>query len=120
DGPALSTLANSTISSGTIYYTPGKTYRIATATTLPATVSNWITQGALLTVDGVNLTINGPVQAGLYQIFNCVNGGAVQFSTTNDAAANARVIAVRELYPEWWGAKADGSHDDTAAIQAAL
>lgn len=121
DGPALQTLANTTIAgSGTIYYTPGKTYRIATATTVPVGVSNWFTQGASLTVDGVALTVNGPIVAGLYQIFNCINGGVVQFSTTNDAGATKRVVAVPEIYPEWWGAKADGSNDDTVALNACI
>lgn len=53
------------------------------------------------------LTINGPVDAGLWQIF----GGE---GTTTGA------IQSHYIYPEWFGAVGDGITDDTLAIQAAV
>lgn len=121
DAPALSTLANTTMSgAGTIYLTPGKTYRIGTAITLPKGITLWCPRGAVLLVDGVVLTIQSAITAGLWQIFTYANGGTVLFSATNNDASNKRVLACPEIYPEWWGAKADNATDDTAALQAAI
>ena len=64
--------------------------------------------GAVITVNtGVTLTINGPFEAGLYQVF--AGAGQVIFDSG----------AVTEVYPEWWGAKGDGVTVDTNYIQAA-
>src|SRR6185312_17162879 len=76
DAPALSTLVNTTMAgSGTVYFTPGKTYRLATAITLPKGVTLWLPQGAVLAIDGVTVTIQSAINAGLWQIFSYVNGG---------------------------------------------
>jgi|GEM_PF-4347601 hypothetical protein len=56
------------------------------------------------------LTINGTLDAGLYQIFSCTGTGKVVFGAG----------AVKEVYPEWWGAVGDGSTDDYTPCQAAL
>src|SRR5574340_680417 len=122
DAPALSTLANTTIGAGggTIYFTPGHTYRLATAITVPAKTTLWIPNGALLSVDTVTVQLQGPILAELWQIFTLVNGGLVAFNTTNYQGANARVVAVPWIYPEWWGAKANGANDDSTAIQLAI
>src|SRR6185312_4677422 len=115
------TLANSTIvSGGTIYFTPGLTYRIATATTTPLGVASQIPQNTTLKADGVVVTIQGTIQAGLWPIFATVNGGSFIFGSANVQSATKRVLGNTEIYPEWWGATADGSHDDTAAINAAI
>lgn len=53
------------------------------------------------------LTVNGPVDAVLWQIFG--GGGTV---------TGAPVVPC--VYPEWFGAVGDGITDDSAAIQAAL
>ncbi|MGD0826574.1 MAG: hypothetical protein ABSA09_00600 [Desulfobaccales bacterium] len=58
---------------------------------------------------GDTLTINGPFEAGPYQVFSCAGTGKVIFGNN-----------VAEGYAEWWGAKGDGSTDDTAAWTAAL
>jgi hypothetical protein len=57
------------------------------------------------------LTINGSLDAGLYQIFSCTGTGKVVF----DAGA------VNEVYPIWWATNSiPGTTDMTAAIQAAF
>src|SRR6185437_11910629 len=88
DAPALSTLVNTTMAgSGTVYFTPGKTYRLATAITVPSGVTLWLPQGAVLSIDGVVVTLQSAIRAGLWKIFGYVNGGTVVFSTTNFDAA---------------------------------
>ncbi len=83
---------------------------ISSNTTVPATVQLIVENGALFTIDtGVTLTIEGPFQAGVYQIFDCVGTGEVVF--TNQLTG----------YPEWWGAVInDSGADCTAAINAAI
>jgi len=55
---------------------------------------------------GKTLTISGPFEAGLYQVFDCVGTGAVTLSG-----------GVNEVYPEWWGI--DGTADQVE-INAAI
>jgi len=64
--------------------------------------------GKFSIASGKTLTINGPIQAPLAQIFEGL--GTVAFGQG----------AIPEVYPQWWGALADGSNDDTAALQAAI
>lgn len=64
--------------------------------------------GNVITSGTNPLTINGPLSAGLYQIFA---GTGISFGNTG---------SVSEVYPQWWGAKVDGITDDTSAINAAL
>lgn len=121
-GPSLSTLANTTMArSGTIYLTPGKTYRIATAMTIPKGVPLWIPQGALLSPDSVVHTIQGPIAAGPWQIFNQVNGGIVRFEPSTFGGSGTSVKGrLPEVYPEWWGAVPDATTDSTAALNACI
>jgi len=68
-----------------------------------------INQGGKIITGSNILTINGSFGAGLYQCF--------------DTTATKVVFggdAVKEAYPQWFGALADGSNDDTVAVQAAL
>ena len=66
--------------------------------------------GRLEIAGGVTVTIDGPIDAPLWEVFT--GPGTATFGSQN--------TAVRELYPQWWGARGDGEHDDTRAIQAAL
>src|SRR6185312_2882289 len=66
DAPALSILVNTTMAgTGTIYFTPGKTYRLATAITIPLGITLWLPRGALLKIDTAQQVISGTIDAGL-------------------------------------------------------
>lgn len=94
---------------GTITLGTG-TWRIDLATTIPANARLVVEQGAMLTKSGSGtLTINGPFEAPLAQVFSGFAAGDVTFGP---AAASLR--------PQWFGAIGDKSHDDTAAFQCVL
>jgi hypothetical protein len=66
-------------------------------------------KGGVITItEAHTLTINGPKSAGCHQIF--AGDGSVEFGPD----------ATEEVYPEWFGAKADGTTDDTTAIENAI
>ena len=68
--------------------------------------------GAKLTINsGVELTISGSLDAGVFQIFSYVD------ATSKVIISPSSCIY---LYPEWWGAVSDGVTDCTAAFQAAV
>jgi len=52
------------------------------------------------------ITINGNIEAGLYQIFE--GNGSIGLGTG----------AIKETYPEWWGAVGDGVVNDSIPIQS--
>jgi len=78
-------------------------------TVVPANVTLWFLQGGTLSIGGgKTVTINGHVDAGLYQIFE--GAGSVVFGAG----------AVKEVYPEWWGADNSGATSSTSAFNATL
>jgi len=85
---------------------------ISANTTVPITMQLYfVNNGVMLFINnGVTLTINGPFDVGLHQVFDVSSGGIVVFDGKH----------TKEVIPQWWGALADGSTDDTTAIQAAL
>lgn len=86
-----------------------KQYAVTVDTTVPANITLKFLQGGSFTITGgKTLTINGHVEAGLYQIFE--GAGSVSFGHGS----------IKEAYPQWWGAVADGVNDDLASIQAAI
>ena len=87
------------------------TWALTADQAIPANVSLKVSRGAVLTVaTGKTLTINGPLEAELYQIFSCTGTGKVVFGTHS----------IKEALPEWWGATANGSTDDYSALQKCL
>lgn len=73
--------------------------------TVPANVTVKFERGGKWTINtGVTVTINGQVEAGLFEIFIYVGTGVCALSKNS------------ELYPEWWGALADGTTDDYTAL----
>lgn len=75
--------------------------------TIPTNITLAPEPGAYLTIATTKtLTINGHVDAGLYQIFSCTGTG--------------KVVYAGKKYPEWWGAKDDsGTTACAAAFNAA-
>lgn len=83
---------------------------VPTDTTVPATCTLVFHKGGKLRVaNGRTVTINGAIKAGIYQVFDLVGTGVVAFGRGY----------IKEFYPQWWGAVADGSTDDHTDIQAA-
>jgi hypothetical protein len=91
---------------------PVAIYNIAANTIIPANITLAPENGAILSVPtGITLTINGPVQAGPYQIFSWTGTGVVVFGEGS----------VNEVNVNWWGASTAASASvNTAAIQAAV
>jgi len=56
-------------------------------------------EGAKFAIDKATVTINGDIDAGLYQIFDCSESGTISFTKG----------ALKELHPEWWGDGGDVS-----------
>jgi len=66
--------------------------------TTPATMALRVLKTANITIaTGTTLTINGPFEAGLYQVFSCTGTGAAVFGNKQTA------------YAVWFGALPDGS-----------
>lgn len=80
---------------------------------------NFISSGSLITINnGVSVIINGTLEAGPYQIFNLVGSGQIYFAH-NSPGVDTGQTTTDIVYPEWWGAQGNGTHDDTAAINSA-
>jgi hypothetical protein len=80
---------------------------IGTNLTIPANVVLKFVNGAMLKVGaGVTLTINSMFECDRYQIFNVVSTGSVVFGGKVSIA-----------YPEWFGAKNDGTTDCATAFE---
>lgn len=85
---------------------------IASDTTIPETVHLMFYLGGKFSIStGVVLTVNGPITAGGFQIFDC-------------ASLTSRVIGTmtgtEHINAKWFGATGDGLTDDRDAIQSAL
>ncbi|HEX9883870.1 MAG TPA: right-handed parallel beta-helix repeat-containing protein [Desulfobaccales bacterium] len=94
---------------------PAGTHSIAADLIIPTNVHLRVHRGATLAVATTKtLTLNGPLEAGLYQIFSWSGTGKVVFGAG----------AVKEVYPQWWGAKGDWNGsigtDNYAALTRAL
>lgn len=88
--------------SATLYI--DKNVSVSVDTTFPTTVSVQIEKGNILTIATTKtLTINGPLDAGLYQIFSCTGTGTVAFGSGS----------IKELQVAWFGS-------NTTAITTAL
>lgn len=94
DATALNTYITAVGTAQTDLYFPSGTYKIGTNVTIPANMRIIMANGAMFSVDnGVTLTINGEIDAGLYQLFT--GAGTVVPSTKN------------KIYIEWYGAVSD-------------
>ncbi len=92
----------------TIYFRAG-TYTLTTSETVPSNITLVLADGAVFVGDGT-LTVNGPFEAGIHQVFNWGLGGVV-FARGS----------VTEVYPDWWTQNVTpGTTDMTSAINQAL
>ena len=88
-----------------------KQYAVTDDLTIPANITlEFLQGGSVLISTTKTLTINGRIEAGLYEIFEWVGSGKVVFGSG----------AVEKIYPQWWGAKGNGATDDSTAIQATI
>lgn len=94
-----------------LYFPPG-TYKISS--NLIFTVPLIFDYGAILKPDaGVTITINAPVDAGPWKIFDESASGII-------AGLIRPVNAAGRMYFEWWGAVGDNATDDVIPCQATL
>ena len=97
-------------SAKTVLSIPAGNWPIAANLTVPANLTLKFAHGAVLTIaTGQTLTINGPLEAGRYQIFSWNGTGTVAYGNL-----------VPEVYPEWYGAVPDNSTDSVTYLQKAL
>lgn len=73
--------------------------------------------GAKLRVDGAVLRHVGMLEAPLMQIFECVNGGRVEFFSGTNWITKGALIP--ETFTEWFGAKGNNSAIDTEPFRRA-
>ena len=88
---------------------PAGIYRVASNVVIGSAAR--FARGATIKPDS-NITVTltgGTVEAGWHQIFDTTGGGNISFGNT----------PIGEVRAVWFGAKANGSTDDTAAIKAA-
>uniref|UniRef100_A0A6H1ZCS4 Putative pectate lyase n=1 Tax=viral metagenome TaxID=1070528 RepID=A0A6H1ZCS4_9ZZZZ len=84
-----------------------------------------IVPGAVLQIaTGTKTTISGPIEAGLYQVFDCIDAaGKHSMETGFDLATSGRVILrggqIGPISPNWFGVYANVTQDDTAAFNLA-
>lgn len=84
-------------------------YTLTANTTLTAAVKV-IKGGSFTKASTYILTINGPFEAGLYQVFSGFSAGNVTFGAGS----------VKEVYPEWWATNTiPGTTDMITALQSA-
>ena len=108
DYAAFSALLTSIGSDKATIMIPPGTVKLSSNITIPENVTLWLVRGAMLSPDtGITVTVNGGIDAGVYQIF--AGGGAV--------AGSPRIP---EAYPEWFGAKADYPLTDDSQAFAKL
>ena len=88
---------------------PSGTHSVTDNLTVNSNIHLIARRGAIITIaTAKTLTINGSLDAGLYQIFSCTGTGKVVWN--NPQKPNVA----------WWGPTADGVTDDSAAFQAAI
>ncbi|MCK5237640.1 MAG: hypothetical protein KAR06_11750 [Deltaproteobacteria bacterium] len=109
DASAYDTFADAVTAAAGLTLLISTEIEITADTTIPSTVHTKIVPGGSFAVSNTKtLTINGPFNAGLYQVFSGL--GSVSFGAE----------ATNETAPEWWGAKADKVTESSAAIQSAI
>src|SRR3972149_4403063 len=116
-GPWIDARVYNTLeAANTAAYNAGKTLLISsnwtlTANTVLTAAVKVIKGGSFTKASTYTITINGPFEAGLYQVFSGFDPGDVTFGSG----------AIEEDYAEWWGENTTpGTTDMTLAVQSAL
>jgi hypothetical protein len=86
-------------------------FGIATSATCAASIQGGFPNGLIQPASGKIVTISGTITAPPVQIFDTSLGGAGSILLTGK---------IPQVYPNWFGAKMDGSTDDTAAWQGTI
>lgn len=84
-----------------------KNLMLSSSVTINKNITLKFLSGSIITLGNYNLTINGPIEAGVFQIFNC-NGKGI---------CNGNPM-IYQTYPEWW--QNINSNDWTLSIQSAV
>lgn len=85
------------------------TYTFSTNETTTSNITCVFLPGAIADIDnGVTLTINGPFECGLCQVFS--GAGAIAFGKG----------AIQTAYPQWWGALEGVANNCASAINSAI
>jgi hypothetical protein len=105
----LETVNAAAVNGGIVYFpSPSNAYRISTNFTVPSNVTLWFANGAKLSIDiGITVTINGPIGAGLHQIFSGL--GTIGGSPLNPT-----------IYAEWFGVPKTETVDAAPLLQKAI
>lgn len=110
DGVTDDTTAfNAAIAVGQKILVPAGDYLIGTSISISSQIE-FVEGAKILVGNGVTVTFDATLSAGVYQIFDCTGTGEI--------VLNWRFTS--EAYPEWWGAASDGATDCLAGIQACL
>lgn len=70
----------------------------------------FLQDGCIIQSGNYKLRIEAPLSAPLKEIFRGFSPGEISFGNGS----------VKEVYPQWWGAKGDGETDDYGPIQSAI
>ncbi|HTE18506.1 MAG TPA: hypothetical protein VK689_09005, partial [Armatimonadota bacterium] len=110
DGTTDAAAFTAALAAGAAVVVPtGGTYRLGSSLTVPKGKRLRVEPSALLDLPaGVTLTIEGEFHAGLHQVFS------------GEGSVVPKPGSVPYVVPQWWGAKANGSVDDSAAVRSAI